>query len=363
MAHNKGPVLISKAFVLMPFDSEFDTVYNDIIKPSLEEIGYDVKRADSMLDQRNILKDIVRGIKEADLIIADLTSLNANVFYELGIAHAMRKQTVLLRQNNEDIPFDLMSYRVISYSTHFKEAPLLIDKLKEIGKKAKIGNLEFGNPITDFLSQSKDIGFLPQEKDSKFEHYLAVEKDVNVFLENISKSTDEIEECSDKLLEASLEMQKNMQARSVEVKTLGKSNLLLGKSKDQVTNKIAINMLQYAKRLEGVQPKLHKAWDSYYENTSDFIINIGNPVGKIQVFISDVHSKIVNFQILIRKSIEGLQNYKESTLDMAGISIDIDRAIGRITRVLDLLISDYEVSDSYCTRILTLIDEKIKKKI
>lgn len=72
-----------KAFVLMPFDPEFDLIFNKLIKPALEDVGYEVTRADSFLNQENILKDVVRGIAEADLVVADLTTLNANVFYEL----------------------------------------------------------------------------------------------------------------------------------------------------------------------------------------------------------------------------------------------------------------------------------------
>lgn len=69
----------------MPFDKEFDEVYTDLIKPAFGAVGYNVKRADDIVSQQNILKDIVRSIAKADLIIADLTSLNANVFYELGM--------------------------------------------------------------------------------------------------------------------------------------------------------------------------------------------------------------------------------------------------------------------------------------
>lgn len=50
----------------MPFDKEFDAVFKNLIRPTLEEIGYDVKRADSDLNQENTLKDIMRGIAGAD---------------------------------------------------------------------------------------------------------------------------------------------------------------------------------------------------------------------------------------------------------------------------------------------------------
>ncbi|MCL4386391.1 MAG: hypothetical protein M1326_08795, partial [Cyanobacteria bacterium] len=144
-----------KAFIIMPFSSEFDMIFNDLIKPPLEEIGYEVCRTDSILNQHNILKDIIRNIAEADLIIADLTSVNPNVFYELGIAHAMLVPTVLLTQSLDDVPFDLKSYRVIVYSTTYFNAQELPKRLKEIADKAKNDNLSFGNPVSDFLPKGR----------------------------------------------------------------------------------------------------------------------------------------------------------------------------------------------------------------
>jgi|ERR1051325_34947 hypothetical protein len=71
-----------RAFVLMPFAEDFKDIFDDLISVALPD--YEVVRADSRLDERNILAKIVSGIADADLIIADLTRLNANVMYELG---------------------------------------------------------------------------------------------------------------------------------------------------------------------------------------------------------------------------------------------------------------------------------------
>ena len=83
---------MQKAFVIMPFDAELNEVYSAFLAPILSEIGYDVRRADDIASQGNILRDIVESIAGADLIVADLTGLNPNVFYELGVAHALRKK-------------------------------------------------------------------------------------------------------------------------------------------------------------------------------------------------------------------------------------------------------------------------------
>ena len=140
----------SRAFVLMPFAPEFQDIYELFIQKSLEEAGFDVFRADDIINQNNILKDIISSIRNSDLIVADLTGANPNVYYELGIAHALNKPVVLLSQEIDEIPFDLRSYRIISYQTYFAKMNLAKSELTELGKEALTGKALFGNPVSDF---------------------------------------------------------------------------------------------------------------------------------------------------------------------------------------------------------------------
>ena len=78
----------------MPYDVEFNEFY-EYLKALIGD-EFQVFRADDLLNQQNILKDIVQSIYDSDLIIADLSSLNSNVFYELGLAHALRKNGTCL---------------------------------------------------------------------------------------------------------------------------------------------------------------------------------------------------------------------------------------------------------------------------
>ena len=142
----------------MPFAEEFSAVYSGFIKTTLEEAGYEVSRADELISHQNILKDIVRGIGVADLIVADLTSANPNVYYELGLAHALGKKVILLTQEVSEIPFDLQAYRVVEYSTHFAEIDAARKSLREIAEGALSDSAAFGNPISDFLGLSRVSG-------------------------------------------------------------------------------------------------------------------------------------------------------------------------------------------------------------
>ena len=103
-------------FVLSPFEEPFDTIYVDHIKPSVESInGLSCLRADDIYDNRPIIEDIWRCTNEARILIAELTGKNANVFYEIGIAHTIGKEVILITQSMEDVPFDLKHLRCIVY--------------------------------------------------------------------------------------------------------------------------------------------------------------------------------------------------------------------------------------------------------
>jgi hypothetical protein len=112
------------AFILMPFDKSFDDIYSFGIRDACVENGAYCERVDEQLYEGTILERIYNQISKADFIIADMTSRNPNVFYEVGYAHALGKRTILLTQNSDDIPFDLKHYPHIIYENK-------IIKLKE----------------------------------------------------------------------------------------------------------------------------------------------------------------------------------------------------------------------------------------
>ena len=141
-----------KAFILMPFASDFDEVYDYLIRELLSEAGYEVSRADDILNQRNILEDVVQSIVNADLVIADLTTSNPNVYYELGLAHALEKRVVLIAQSLDEIPFDLRPYRIVTYNTHFAQMQKARQELQTVVKGVLSGEVQFGSPISDFTT-------------------------------------------------------------------------------------------------------------------------------------------------------------------------------------------------------------------
>jgi hypothetical protein len=103
-------------FVIMPFAERLTRIYQQIVKPTVEEHEMACIRADDIRTNRAIMDNIWKSICEARLIIADLTSANATVFYELGIAHTVGKETILISQREgARRPFDVLHLRSILY--------------------------------------------------------------------------------------------------------------------------------------------------------------------------------------------------------------------------------------------------------
>ena len=112
------------AFVIMPIKrpgtpehEHYRALFDGVIAPALADFGFSVKRADDFQTSGSITKDIILPLATADLVIADLTALNPNVFYELGVRHTLvRRGTIMIMDEAQsDIPFDVQAYRVIKF--------------------------------------------------------------------------------------------------------------------------------------------------------------------------------------------------------------------------------------------------------
>lgn len=102
-------------FVLMPFHSPFNRYYDNIFVPAILKAKLSPIKADSLFRPSPIMGDVWRLVREAKVLLADLSGTNPNVFYELGLAHAIGKPVVLVSDKIEDVPFDLRGLRVIIY--------------------------------------------------------------------------------------------------------------------------------------------------------------------------------------------------------------------------------------------------------
>jgi hypothetical protein len=108
---------IPHIFVVMPFTPELDDVYHLGIREVATNLGVTCERADEMQYVGGVVEKIYDLIRDSDLIVAEVTTPNPNVYYEVGFAHALQKPVVLLTQDVQATPFDLRAYNHIIYSS------------------------------------------------------------------------------------------------------------------------------------------------------------------------------------------------------------------------------------------------------
>ena len=157
-------------FVIMPFGKkldadgkqlDFNQIYSTIFKPAVEELGLQCIRCDELQRGRSIHRDMFEHILNSNVALVDITTLNANVFYELGVRHSLRNAvTILVRRKGTKSPFNIQGFRVISYdpdsSQGVKETQRKIKNFIENGLKSS----ETDSPIHETLDIK--IGMVPK---------------------------------------------------------------------------------------------------------------------------------------------------------------------------------------------------------
>ena len=144
----------------MPFSStkscteeEWTDVFENLHKPAImgSRNGYKCER--SNIRTGAFIKDILMQLNQADVVLADLTDMNPNVLYELGVRHTLRNRTILVSQTIDNIPSDLKQYGVIKYNTTPKGVTEFKKKISNILKDIKNNPDRADNPVSDYLHQ------------------------------------------------------------------------------------------------------------------------------------------------------------------------------------------------------------------
>lgn len=137
-------------FVVCPIGQEgsierkrSDTVLNYFIKPICKDLGFDVIRVDELNTVDNIDSTVIQYLREADLVIADMTDHNPNAFYEFGYRQALKLPLIPIIEEGEKIPFDVTTLRTISYVTNdIAKVDKIKDKLEQTIKSFDFDNLD-----------------------------------------------------------------------------------------------------------------------------------------------------------------------------------------------------------------------------
>lgn len=179
-------------FVIMPFsatsEKHTETYWNsffEVIKREMVSLGFICTRSET--GPYHMIRNIIENISSSDLVIAVLTDLNPNVWYELGIRHSLRNGTLMLIEKGQRIPFDISSYGLVMYQDDISLAPTLEKEIRIYLSKLN-ENKHFDSPVLDCLS-------LPAKQKDKIDDMyelilkIANEKSKNKFDESTTPKT------------------------------------------------------------------------------------------------------------------------------------------------------------------------------
>jgi hypothetical protein len=346
-----------RAFVIMPFDDDFNKIYDSFISVSLIEAGYDVFRADDIHSQQNILKDIVESIVKSDLIVADLTGSNPNVFYEVGLAHAFQKDAILITQEIDDLPFDLRSYRIISYNTQFYEINKAKIELIKLAVGARNKEVPFGSPVTDFMSGLSDKTIIQEEKAVKSTAGEAGLLDYLVDMEDGFEKLTETVSC------VALEMETISKATTLETERLKKLSESGGSARTKRV--VIINLAQHYSRFAEKLSRYNDDYNSSLSSTStglEFVIRAQKPTNddekrQLNAFIDQMDITKQNIQ----EAKVGIDSLIEITKALPRVERTFSIAADNSVRQLEKYSQNLDQSISMVVRARQLAKEKLSE--
>ena len=102
-------------YAVMPYSKPWSTSVKQTIKKAAESAGYSCEITGDLPTPGEIVGQIWQGLRDADAVIVDITDDNPNVYYELGLAHALGKEVIIIGQNVGDLPFDIRTVRRLTY--------------------------------------------------------------------------------------------------------------------------------------------------------------------------------------------------------------------------------------------------------
>lgn len=366
------------AFILMPFDQEFDVIYERLIQPSLASENYEVRRADSNLDQQNIVRTIIHSIATADLIIAELTTPNPNVFYELGIAHALGKPVVLVSQGVQGIPFDLRSYYTISYSTRFDETQAFQDSLRELARQKKDGTLVFGNPVTDFapdqvttftrrgdteLSGAGTEEARNPDEENELKHGDGEEEEplgILDFTHTAETSMNQIADSSENLTNLVERFGQNLTARSAEVESAGRNNTP-GSSAQmmKIVKGMSSDMREFSESVNRELPDFHSAWEELENSFTNLLATIDITDADDREAAIELQNQLETLQEELQQTLAGAEEANNAFEPLKGVNKDLNTSIKRVEKTLNRVFEEFSTGESVLVRTINLLDQKI----
>ena len=367
-----------EAFVIMPFGGDFDEVFTELIEPTLSDIGFTVTRADLSNNQEQILKDIVNMIADAELVIADVTGLNGNVMYELGLAHAMGRKTAIITRNIEELPFDLRSYRATSYKTTFTAAPALAKRLKEIGQGVIDGTATFGNPVQDFapgsIGKEERVSETPspatagkpvEEGSDGDDTEPSPRQDVSDYglldwTMALTTASDRVKEKADLIGAASVEIGERLTDSTAKMNQMSANPSLQSPTAMlEVMRDTAAEFNGFAGTLGTLNPELGEAVKELGESTNGIARNRSATTAEERGIMRKEAADLKEAEATFEEAVESVRGFGAMVAEIPPIQQDLTRATRRVVAAITETAEIIETGRSELARARTLLEDRL----
>ena len=342
-----------------------------------------MRRADDVSTHQNKLKEIVQNISDANLTIADLTTQNANVYYELGIAHALLRPTIQIVQSIDDVPFDLRPYTVVTYSEHFTQASKLKDELLGYIEREEGDEYNFSNPVSDTLGVEVRLDKrAPLATAAELGRPIRIDQLQTPHNENdeVEDSQDEemglldgivaAEEASDEMYEVvsrfANEMTGLSQKTNAHVKKVteinadpvrkGRNSKLL-----QVARLFATDLNDFSSRIQDDLPRLNQSWKTTGQGLESFIrhsrIKDDEELAAVEKLIRTIES----LKLGLEENRQQFKAFREAQANIRGLSKVTDRGLTNSDRTIQMLDGEFGLGESVIIRAIELLNSMIDR--
>lgn len=377
-------------FVIMPFGGQFDLIYRHLIKLPLENKCYAVARADDEPEHQYIIKEIIQSIWQADLIIADLTGRNANVCYELGIAHSLKKPTIQITQRLDDILFSLRPYEAKVYSIKSDGTSDLTDHILGIIER---DNYKFSNPVNDSINAGpKKIITIPRSSDIDDNADVASDDsdigrlDARVEIDDGVDDNEDVEsDDSDYgLLDARVEAEDAMREIASITREIASDISEIGEKTQARTEEA--NELMSKPNQQRLQSKLLRVLKNFASDLDEFSGNVNQKTPALKeawikmdqglgytLLVSRIKNQSDYETVLsLLKGMNDLRNtasgaiksgesFRESYENLIGLSRASNRALRNSVKTIDRLLDEFKLGNSVLTRLINLAYDMIDR--
>jgi len=320
-----------KVFLIMRFESPFFELQENLAEEFSDFEFLNVGEVDS---QKNILQDIIESIYNADVILADLTGLNSNVYYELGIAHSFNKRVIQITQNIEELPFDIKQYRTLEYGSDYRVFKQFIKKLRLLLESVVEGEDLFSNPVNDFLKNADNLdlntirkeNMISEEFDEEDTGFLDHLSDMEESIESFTKHINSIAQGIAGLAEKMDNVTKDIER----VKKIGGSGVTSYIKKQ--ADKISKDIDGLVKTMDISNEGILRDWQRVEISVLGIIESkfMENPDNQKEMKL--LINQILDFKINIESTNDKVSSYKDSINNIVGTSRNLTKSARKLTQ-------------------------------